>query len=531
MATLSAAIRPVAAGLAAAFSVRALTQYADTWSDMTSLVRVNIGAHEDAAEVMGRLADIARSTYSSLELTAQGFAQNAFTLNALGKSTKQQLDYTSALNNALVVSGAKGQQAQMVQDSLNRAMAEGSLRGQELQNVLNYGSTVAGLLAEELGVNVTQLRDVAKEGRITGEVIFNALVKNMEQLEQTAESMPATIGDAFLLMRNSILQAVGVYDQANGLSESFAERLVDIADAIRNTDWGPYIRALTTGAKIAAAYVAAIYAIPVAKTVAAAATTAYQGVLAAFSAQAAVTTAQLLSMNTALGVVGAAFAGWQIGTYLRNEFEIVEKAGIALMGGLHTIAIRIGGFFRVMGENIKFAVMNPLDATRGAIADLLEWIAGLGRDVLRFLGFEGLADSIKTEFADLRGTVAAEHKATLEQIRADTASEVEFVNNIYAEMFADVGKKAKEASSSVSDLSDGVGKLTVETVKLTDAQNAASEAEKRRLEGILKELSALERAIETWGMTSDEVKIYDLAMQGATDAQLEYAQGLLDIIA
>src|SRR5690606_17901501 len=136
-----------------------------------------------------------------------------------------------------------------------------SLRGQALQNVLNYGSTVAGLLAEEPGVNVTQLRELAREGRITADVIFTALVKNMEQLEQTAESMPATIGDAFLLMRNSILQAVGVYDQANGLSESFAERLVDIADAIRDTDWGPYIRALTTGAKIAAAYVAAIYAI------------------------------------------------------------------------------------------------------------------------------------------------------------------------------------------------------------------------------------------------------------------------------
>src|SRR5690606_41862330 len=111
-------------------------QYADAWSDMTSLVRVNISAQDDAAAVMQRLADIARSTYSSLELTAQGFAQNAFVLSALGKSTKQQLDYTAALNNALVVSGAKGHQAQMVQDSLNRAMAEGSLRGQELQNVL-----------------------------------------------------------------------------------------------------------------------------------------------------------------------------------------------------------------------------------------------------------------------------------------------------------------------------------------------------------------------------------------------------------
>src|SRR5690554_5157786 len=357
MATLSAAIRPVAAGLAAAFSVRALTQYADTWSDMTSLVRVNIGAHEDAAEVMGRLADIARSTYSSLELTAQGFAQNAFTLNALGKTTKQQLDYTSALNNALVVSGAKGQQAQMVQDSLNRAMAEGSLRGQELQNVLNYGSTVATLLAEELGVNVTQLRDVAKEGRITGEVIFNALVKNMEQLEQTAESMPATIGDAFLLIRNSVLQAVGVFDQANGLSEDLAERLVKIADAIRDTDWSPYISALATGAKIYAAYLISVRAIPTLKIAAKAATDAYTGTMRAFTVQAAAANVELTKqqrilneMQKAISIAAAAYAGWQIGTYLRNEFEIVEKAGIALMGGLHTMAIQVAGFFRVRGE-------------------------------------------------------------------------------------------------------------------------------------------------------------------------------------
>lgn len=619
MGALASAIKPVAAGLAAAFSIRSLSQYADSWSDMTSLVRVNIGAHEDAAEVMERLADIARSTYSSLELTAQGFAQNAFTLSALGKTTQQQLDYTAALNNALVVSGAKGQQAQMVQDSLNRAMAEGSLRGQELQNVLNYGSTVASLLAEELGVNVTQLREVAKEGRITADVIYNALVKNMEMLEETAETMPATIGDAFLLMRNSILQAVGVYDQANGISEEFAERLVKIADAIRETDWGPYIDGLGTAAKIIGAYLVAVNAVPVGMALATAATKAYSTVtgaaaaaeasslsaklssiaatrkqalataqasaaeleflrtvqaslvaqlksatsseaMSAIRAQLAANTRALVAaqnaytastnaasvattakagavallttgMSNLLQVAAAFYTGWQIGTYLREQFEIVEKAGIALMGGLHTMAIRVAGFFKVMGENIKFAVTNPLDAARGAVADLLEWLAGLGRDVLRFLGFEGLADSIQTEFADLRGTVAAEHKATLEQIRAETDAEVEFVNNIYAEMFADVGKKAKEASSSVSDLADGVGKLTVETVKLTDAQNAASEAEKRRLEGILKELSTLERAIETWGMTSEEVKIYDLALQGATDTQLEYAQGLLDIIA
>src|SRR5690606_18540987 len=38
-------------------------------------------------------------------------------------------------------------------------------------------------------------------------------------------------------------------------------------------------------------------------------------------------------------------------------------------------------------------------------------------------------------------------------------------------------------------------------------------------------------AVATWGMTSAEIKIYELTMQGATAAQLEYAQGLLDTLA
>lgn len=309
MSALASAIRPVAAGLAAAFSVRSLAQYADSWSDMTSLVRVNIGAHEDAAEVMERLADIARSTYSSLELTAQGFAQNAFTLNALGKTTKQQLDYTAALNNALVVSGAKGQQAQIVQDSLNRAMAEGSLRGQELQNVLNYGSTVAALLAEELGVNVTQLREVAKEGRITADVIFNALVKNMELLEETAETMPATIGDAFLLMRNSVLQAVGVFDQANGISEAFAENLVSVADAIRKVDLEPVIAAAKVlvsviGARLASSALASAAAFAAAQIEA----IRYQAALASMAGVSRTTAVGLTAMSAATRTATAAMA-------------------------------------------------------------------------------------------------------------------------------------------------------------------------------------------------------------------------------
>lgn len=53
-----------------------------------------------------------------------------------------------------------------------------------------------------------------------------------------------------------------------------------------------------------------------------------------------------------------------------------------------------------------------------------------------------------------------------------------------------------------------------------------AEAQKRQ-EAIEKEISALERAYKTWGMTASEVKLYDLALQGAEPAQLKYAESVM----
>lgn len=223
--------------------VRALVGMADTWSDLTSRVRLSIGAHESAGDVMRRLHSVAQQTYSSFELTAETYARNATTLNALGVSTQRQLDFTQALNNALVVSGAKADRAQMVQNSLAKAMAEGALRGEDFNNVVNYGSRVAEVLAEELGVNVTALRGLAADGKITGSVILNSLVKNMDALTEQAESMPTTVGDAFTLIRNSIMALVGQTDEAAGSTGWLAEQLVTVSRAIDII--APEVRALT----------------------------------------------------------------------------------------------------------------------------------------------------------------------------------------------------------------------------------------------------------------------------------------------
>lgn len=216
--------------LGAVLAVNKLKQYADTWSDLNSRVRLATSSQSEATAVMGRLQDMARRTYSSLESTAESYLSTSTALKEMGMSTQQSLDYTEALNNALVVSGAKAQTAETVMGALSRAMMLGDLRGNRLNIVLGRGGRVAELLADHMGVATSELLELGNSGKITSDIIRDALLGNLELLREEAESMPATIGDAFVLIENAMLAAVGKFDQMTGASETIAEALVVLAD-------------------------------------------------------------------------------------------------------------------------------------------------------------------------------------------------------------------------------------------------------------------------------------------------------------
>lgn len=223
------------AGIGAALGTREIIRLTDTWTDLNSRVALAAGGMEQGADVMQRLGEVARRTYSSLEQTAEGYLLNATAMRELGYSTSQTLDYTEAVNNALVISGAKGQRAEAVMNALSKAMAGGALRGENLNTVIEQGGRLAEALADGLGVGVNQLRALGMQGKITGRDIVSALSKQMERLRREAEEMPATISDGVQLLQNALLEYVGNADQATGISAKISEALVIMADNFDKT--------------------------------------------------------------------------------------------------------------------------------------------------------------------------------------------------------------------------------------------------------------------------------------------------------
>ena len=102
-------------------------------------LRMGVSAGANIGE---RLMALGERRYGSLRQTAESWLSNATALRELGYSTQQQLDLVETLNNALVISAAKGQRAASVMDAWSKAMALGKLSGgNELGQWHRCGST------------------------------------------------------------------------------------------------------------------------------------------------------------------------------------------------------------------------------------------------------------------------------------------------------------------------------------------------------------------------------------------------------
>lgn len=226
----------VAGAVTAALSIGQIVSYANTWSDLNGRL-VNVTKSQEAADAaLKAIAQTARNTYSSLEQTAEAFLNNAQTLTELGYSTERQLVLSDALNNGLVISGVSGEKAASVMGALSRALANGTLRGEEFNTIVQSGGRITQALADGLGVSTLELRGLAEKGLLTTGKVFDAITGQAEKLGKEAGDMAVTIRDGFTTVNSALLQTVGRFNDVTGAGEFLGESLVGIADALNEID-------------------------------------------------------------------------------------------------------------------------------------------------------------------------------------------------------------------------------------------------------------------------------------------------------
>lgn len=225
--------RSMAGLLAGAVSIGTLKTIADInseWVDMSSRLRRVTADEEEFAAVTERLGEVAESTWTGLSETIESFLGMQGPLADMGLTMQEQVNFVSGLNNALVVSGAKGEVAASVTDALTKAMALGTLSGQNLNTVIAKGGFVAELLADRLGVTTSELLKLGKQGEITSQVLYEAIGVPYEAIAEKAEAMPATVADAMGRVGEAFKDAFRDED----LMEPLTDALLELAGVLKD---------------------------------------------------------------------------------------------------------------------------------------------------------------------------------------------------------------------------------------------------------------------------------------------------------
>lgn len=213
------------------------------------------GVADEATRVRGRIREakgdyeailaLAQRTRTGLTSTVDIYARLERSTRGRIKDSQQLLGLTESINQAVKLSFTSQAAGDAALNQLGQALASGVLRGEELNSVMEQTPRLAQAIADGLNVPIGQLRAMAKEGKLTTDVVIKALQSQATVLSDEYARMPLTIRDAFTQIRNSFVDYVGKADAATGASRAFAQALQDIAK-----DLPRYLDPLLTAVKL-----------------------------------------------------------------------------------------------------------------------------------------------------------------------------------------------------------------------------------------------------------------------------------------
>ncbi|MER8325996.1 tape measure protein, partial [Acinetobacter baumannii] len=225
----STAIKSLAGYMAGLVTINAAINNMDTYTGLQNRLKLITNNQAELNKATEDTFQIAQKTYSAWDSVLQvyqRFSDNAKTLNLTMDDTAR---LTETVSKAVAISGASAEAADAALVQFGQALASGTLRGEELNSVMEQTPALAKAIAQGMGITVGQLRSVAAEGKITSKEIVKALKNAQDDVDALFAKTDITIGQSLTLLNNEIIKFVGEAGKGSGAAQVLAGSVQTLA--------------------------------------------------------------------------------------------------------------------------------------------------------------------------------------------------------------------------------------------------------------------------------------------------------------
>lgn len=231
-----------AAGLG--IGVSEIIETADAFKTLEARVKLATGEGASFVNGFAGVKQIANETFSSVENTGELFARITQASEALGLAQGEVLSITRTINEAIKLSGGSAASAEAAITQLIQGLQSGVVRGDEFNSIMEQSPRLAQAMADGLGVTRGELRAMAMDGKLSSEVVINAIRSQGDVIASEFATLPTTVGNSLQVLKNQIFNFVGEIDGALNQSSKLADAISYIGNNLEDLDPG-IVTALT----------------------------------------------------------------------------------------------------------------------------------------------------------------------------------------------------------------------------------------------------------------------------------------------
>lgn len=209
--------------LAVVAAIKQLVEMADTVTLLEARLKL---ATKSVAEFNKAQEDIYRMSQTNnvgLEATTKLYTRLSEPVRRLGGGLQEVTGIVDAFSTALRIGGATTQEAAAATLQFSQALNKGKLDGDEFKTLAETAPRVMRALADGMGVATGELKTMASQGKLTSDVIGNALLSQIKVLKEEAAGIRNTVGGAFSDLTNDAMITAGAFDKMTGMTSMLSD--------------------------------------------------------------------------------------------------------------------------------------------------------------------------------------------------------------------------------------------------------------------------------------------------------------------
>ena len=202
----------------------------DAYTNLQNRLKLVTESQQELNKATKDTFEIAQKTAQAWDSVVQVYQRFSDNAKTLGLDMQRVAGLTETVAKSIAISGASAASAEAALVQFGQALASGVLRGEEFNSISEQAPALLKAIANGLGVNIGQLRAMAAEGKLTGDVVVEALEKSKKSVDDLFAKTDFTVANSFTQLNNALTQFVGEAGKANGAASFLSTTIKSLAD-------------------------------------------------------------------------------------------------------------------------------------------------------------------------------------------------------------------------------------------------------------------------------------------------------------